>query len=114
MGRESASVKVLTIGVDLSLEEGDRVRIVGVLDGPEEDATACPVSVVEVYFPLQAEVKEVCLRKVEDVIAVLPTWCFDRHHRVKARDTEFEHPPQIVVPVHRFASDRGEGSVDPR
>jgi hypothetical protein len=81
------------------------VRQVCLLDGPEEDAAACPIVVVEVHLFLEAEVQQVRLRETKDVTNVAPGRELDRYNWVEPWDRQFEHPPEVVVSVGGFVPD---------
>jgi hypothetical protein len=88
MGREESRIVFLSIQIHMQLQGGNPIGIVQLLYSSQENAAACPISVVIMHFALQMEVQEIGLCEKEDVIAIRPLWSLDSHHLIKPRDTE--------------------------
>ncbi len=80
------------------------VRKLCILDGLKEDATACPIVVMKMHLALETEVQEVRLRKPENIPNVGPDGGLDGDDGIKARDSQFQDMPQVIIPVVHLVS----------
>ena len=62
-------------------------------DRTEEDTTPSTNGVVIEYFSLESKEQEVCLGKVEHVVAVGPLWWADRDDGIESRHIQLEYAP---------------------
>ncbi len=93
MRGEKPHVIFLTVRVHVGLEKCHCVGVVGVQDSTEEDTTPSTIGVVIEHLALESKEQEVCLGKVEHVVAVSPLWWVDRNDGVESRHVQLEDAP---------------------
>jgi len=109
--REVAIIVLCPERVDVRKEGSHGVGEICVLNCPKEHPTTRAFIVVEFHLCLKAKIKKEGLGEVEDVLRIRPCRDADRDGRVEARNGEFQHTPDIVVPVVRLETDRRQGGI---
>jgi hypothetical protein len=99
MWGEKPRIVFFTVRVHMGLEKCHCVGVVGVQDSTEEDTTPSTIGVVIEHLALEAKEQEVCLGKVEHVIAVGPLRWVDGYDGVEARHIQLENAPKVIVVV---------------
>jgi hypothetical protein len=93
MRGEKPRIVFLTVRVHVGLEKCHCVSVVGVQDSTEEDTTPSTIGVVIEHLALEAKEQEVCLGKVEHVVAVGPLRWVDRNNGVESRHVQLKNAP---------------------
>jgi hypothetical protein len=114
MGREKTRVKVLAVRVHVQLQTRDRICVIVVLNSPKKDTAPSSIHEVIVHFWLEAEIQEICLREVKDIILICPLGGLDRNNWIKTGDCQFENSPKVVIAIIGFTPHGSQGSIDMR
>ncbi len=92
--RQEVLVVGVALRVNIRLEGGDNVGILGGSDCFEEHGRAIAGVEEDLFFGLETEIELVALTKFQDVGIVIPAGLLEGYGGIKRRNSEFQNTPK--------------------